>query len=218
MPDTAPVPRANVEHRRAIAFAALLLVAMVGIAVRAGWTQAFDAALIDAIRGVGGAGLLPVVSGLTDSGSFYVLTAISVLATILLFVTGARVQAVRFCLVVAGGRIAVEIVKQLVARARPPIAEQAVAVHSFSFPSSHAANATITYVALAFFLTHFPPHRHWRPALLALAAVLALAIGMSRVWLGVHWPIDVLAGWLFGIGWLALASAVPVPARFRNGT
>ncbi len=195
--------------RFAIAAAAFLIFALLGVAVRMGWTDATDMRVMALVRGIGGASLRGPVVAITTLGNAPVLLGIGSVALLFLLASGERWQAARLALIVLGGRLAVEFVKDLVTRARPPLIDRAVAAAGWSFPSAHAANATVTCCALAFILTG--RRRAARPALLTLAALIALAIGASRVWLGVHWPVDVLAGWLFGIGWLALGAALPLP-------
>lgn len=100
-----------------------------------------------------------------------------------------------------GGRALVEIQKVQTARIRPEEHEHLVQVQTLSFPSGHAANATMIYLSLALLLTTSFPHR----ALALWAAVwMALLVGTSRVVLGVHWPSDVIAGWAFGLLWTLL--------------
>ena len=194
---------------RAPAAAALLLTALLAIAVYAGRVQPIDVALLGRIRGVGGPALLHPMIVLTDLGSLPVLFAAVFLAALLLVAAGRRGEAAWLAGTAFGGRILVELIKLAVARGRPPLIQHAVAVESWSFPSSHTANVTITLVALALFLARGGARR---PAL-AVAGGLAFAVGCSRLWLGVHWPSDVMAGWLFGIGWLGLI--MPAAARRR---
>jgi undecaprenyl-diphosphatase len=104
-------------------------------------------------------------------------------------------------LATGGGRLLVELQKAQTARIRPAEQPQLVEVHNLSFPSGHAANATIVFVALAFLLTATWPRR----ALALWAAVwLSILVGVSRLVLGVHWPSDVIAGWAFGLFWTLL--------------
>lgn len=96
------------------------------------------------------------------------------------------------------GRLLVELLKIWTDRLRPQAHEHLVAVESMSFPSGHAANATIVYLSLAILLFRDAP---WRGPMLWAAVWLALASGISRVLLGVHWPSDVIAGWALGLIW-----------------
>ena len=96
-----------------------------------------------------------------------------------------------------GGRLMVELLKQSVGRLRPDLEMHAVTVQSLSFPSGHAANSMIAFVAIALFCA--PARR--RGSALTLAIAASLAVGATRPLLGVHWPSDVLAGWIFGLAW-----------------
>ena len=102
------------------------------------------------------------------------------------------------------GALAVTLVKALIARSRPDLVERLMEEASHSFPSGHAANSAIVYLTLATLL--FPVIRGWRMRgfVLAVAMLLVALIGVSRVYLGVHWPSDVLAGWAFGSCWALL--------------
>ena len=91
------------------------------------------------------------------------------------------------------------LIKVVVDRPRPATLHL-VPVASASFPSQHAAQAAAVLPALVLALAH----GRLRTALLAVAVPLAIAIGLSRVYLGVHYPTDVLAGWALGAAWLAV--------------
>jgi membrane-associated phospholipid phosphatase len=103
--------------------------------------------------------------------------------------------------VVAVGRGLAEIQKYWVARVRPDAEPHLVFVHTSSFPSGHAANSMIFYLALALALT---AGTRWQRPAVAGAVLLSLLIGISRVMLGVHWPSDVIGGWAFGMLWVLL--------------
>jgi len=105
-----------------------------------------------------------------------------------------------FGLTIASGRIAVEAMKYLVGRARPPVNRHLVDVVTASFPSSHSAGTALTVFAVLAI---------WRPRRMIWIGGIALivAIGLSRIMLGVHWPSDVLAGWGFGVFWVSACFA-----------
>ena len=99
------------------------------------------------------------------------------------------------------GRLLVELQKDWTARVRPDAIGHLVPVDSLAFPSGHAANATMVWLCLALLLSHGGRGR----AFAVWAAVwLILAVGLSRIMLGVHWPSDVIAGWAFGLFWTIL--------------
>lgn len=153
-------------------------------------------------------GWAPAVRLLTDAGGFRSLGPLA-LAMIALLLLRNRRQDARWLLVAIGsGRMLVEAAKLVLARPRPPLPGRLDEVTSLSFPSSHAAGSMLTMLALALL---FGRDRPWlTPAL----AAFALAVGWSRLALGVHWPGDVLAGWGFALLWIGTASRW-LPARKR---
>ena len=117
---------------------------------------------------------------------------------------------------VAGAGVLAEIwVNHVIGRVRPPVADWAGAASGASFPSGHATNATLFALACGWAWTGRIRPGWRRRAVWAGAAVYPGAVGWSRVWLGVHWPTDVLGGWLFGLAWMAGAAAVVLSLRRR---
>jgi membrane-associated phospholipid phosphatase len=103
----------------------------------------------------------------------------------------------------------------MVGRARPPVADWAGTAGGPAFPSGHTTAATIFAASCAWALTTRIRVGRPRVVLWSVAGAFALAAGWSRVWLGVHWPTDVVGGWLFGVSWSALAVVTVVAARRR---
>jgi undecaprenyl-diphosphatase len=98
--------------------------------------------------------------------------------------------------------------KQIFAAPRPDLLPHLDIVHSFSFPSGHSAGAMILFGGLALI-----SGRRWTYVLGGAGVAL---IGVSRIWLGVHWPSDVLAGWIVGVGWLGFCRPWLPPREERH--
>lgn len=97
------------------------------------------------------------------------------------------------------------LLKNIFARARPSFEQPLLVLHSYSFPSGHTAGATAFYGVLAAFLICRTPSWRWRVAIALLALLMVALVGLSRVYLGAHYPSDVLAAMVAGSGWLALS-------------
>lgn len=112
-----------------------------------------------------------------------------------------------FVAVTGGGGIALVIylAKHVVGRQRPPLADALIAPGGYSFPSGHATGAAAVGVLCAWMLTRWVTHR-WavQIAIWAVTAALIVLIGFSRVYLAVHFPTDVLAGWFLGAAWAGI--------------
>jgi undecaprenyl-diphosphatase len=109
------------------------------------------------------------------------------------------------------------LVNQAVGRERPPLADWWGNAGGPAFPSGHTTAATVAAGTLAWALAARVRSPRGRLVLWSSAAVVAMLVGWSRVWLGVHWPSDVLAGWLLGASWVALVvSGVAIAERQRS--
>ena len=150
--------------------------------------------------------LTTVARALSTIGSQKVLLPLVAVVTIVLVVRGARRPALLLVVIWAGGLELYSLAKNVVDRPRPPMHLWLTSASGSAFPSGHATQSLSTYAALALVCTALLPRSRW-PAL-AVAAVLAAGIGLSRVYLGVHWATDVLAGWLAAACWVALVARV----------
>jgi undecaprenyl-diphosphatase len=203
------------EGRTWAAAAALLGFALVAGAVTLRATGGFDAWAAAAVRSLASPGADALFRAATTAASGAVtLSAVLGVAAVAL-AAGAR----RTAAVVASGWLAsalgAQALKLLFARARPSFPYTLAALPSPAFPSGHAMNAVIVWGLLAVVAARrFPAARR---VAIAAAGLLAVAAGLSRVYLGVHWPSDVLGGWAAGAAILApLAAALPGAARARD--
>ena len=184
-----------------VAAVGIVLILLVGLAVDH-WPFAFDRSIILGLRTWGGPSWLPkVAADVTALGGGIVLTIVVVIVAGLLIVQ--RLWLTAFAIIASSisGNIVVEMVKLHVARPRPDIVTHLVTVTHMSFPSGHSANSAIVYLTLAGLASQVTQDRAARRYMLVVAILLVGAIGCSRVYLGVHWPSDVLAGWSFGTLW-----------------
>lgn len=148
------------------------------------------------------------IATFTDLGGAAVMIPLALAGAVLLLIRRRPAAALWLFLTIASGRLIVEALKYLCDRARPPVSDQFVTVSTAAFPSSHSAGTILTLTALLIAFG-IGGRAAW-----ALAGLFALAIGVSRIMLGVHWPSDVLGGWGFGLLWAAMAAS-RLPARDR---
>ncbi|RUY75030.1 phosphatase PAP2 family protein, partial [Mesorhizobium sp. M7A.F.Ca.CA.003.01.2.1] len=105
---------------------------------------------------------------------------------------------------VAGGQMLSSLLKAGIDRPRPELVSHLVNETTLSFPSGHAMLSAVTYLTLGALAARFLPGRTTKIYVLSLAVLTTLLVGISRVYLGVHWPSDVLAGWCAGFVWAML--------------
>jgi undecaprenyl-diphosphatase len=114
-----------------------------------------------------------------------------------------------------GGLVISTLLKWMFSRERPQLVPHLSVVHTSSFPSGHSMLSAVVYLTLGVLLARLVPNRSAKIYFMGLAIFLSFLIGISRVYMGVHYPTDVLAGWTFGalvasVCWLA-ASRMPLP-------
>jgi undecaprenyl-diphosphatase len=110
------------------------------------------------------------------------------------------------------------VLKVIVERPRPALSDHVVFVNSWSYPSGHSLNSMAVLGLLTVLAIRERPGTLRRTALAVLGAFLVVVIGFSRVYLGVHWPSDVLAGWLIGVLWLVVCFTAAHLARGNTRT
>ena len=197
----------------ACAVAFILLAVMVG----AGLTDAFDAAIIEAIRAPELDAVLAPLATITELGSTWAIVVVAAIAFALGVAIGPWRHGLLAALTILLASIVVSLVKVRIARDRPELLEPIIVEHGFSFPSGHATLSMVAYGVLAVLVGRTRLPRWLRSVVIFGLGILVGLIGISRVWLGVHYPSDVLAGWALGgvvvIGYAALSRRVsPAPA------
>lgn len=198
-----------------------LAVLTLGLVVAGGHLQAFDRTLMLALRTgdnhdpLGPLWLEAGVVDLTGLGGTAVLTLMTAAAIGYLILSHRGRTAALVTAAILSGLAANMLLKALFARPRPDLVAHIVEVHSLSFPSSHAMMSALVYLTLGTLLARVQPTRGLRIYVMAVAIALALIVGVSRVYLGVHWPSDVLAGWCGGAAWALLWGAVALVLERR---
>ena len=182
--------------------AAGLAVLLAGAFATSRYPFAFDRNIIVGLRQWHGPMWLPkVAADITALGGGVVLTLMVLIVIGFLLMQRLWLTALATAFASLTGGWAVDLIKGQVLRARPELVPHLVDASGYSFPSGHATSSAVVYLTLAALAGQVTPDRAARRYLLVVAVLLVGAIGCSRVYLGVHWPSDVLAGWSFGTLW-----------------
>jgi undecaprenyl-diphosphatase len=192
----------------ALAAAMLAVFAKIADEVVEGKTHAFDEAVLRALRNpadladpIGPAWLEHVMRDITSLGSFTVVALMTLVSVGYLLIDGKRAAAMFVVVAVTGGVALSEGMKHLFARPRPELVAHLVEVQTASFPSGHAMLSAVTYLTLGALLARIQSRNRLKAYVVSVAILLTLMVGASRIYLGVHWPTDVLAGWCAGAAW-----------------
>jgi undecaprenyl-diphosphatase len=193
------------------------LFAFAGLAevVSEGEVQAIDDAILLWMNGHANPTLDAAALEITALGGVVVVWTVIVISSVFLWQTRHHYSVFLLWIAVLGGNTINFTLKGLFARPRPELFEWRVpfAPHS-SFPSGHSTTAVVLYVTLAYLLARLQPSRLMRRITLAVAALLVVLIGASRVYLGVHHPSDVLAGFTVGLAWATFCALGIEAIRF----
>ena len=179
-----------------------------------GDTLDFDNMILHALREpgnlknpIGPPGLEDAVRDITALGSVAVLTILVVLIVLQLFLFGRARTAAYLTFAVLGGTAISTILKSIFDRPRPDLTG-VVEVYNASFPSGHATVSAVVYLTLGALLAEMSSNRRLKVFYVAAAVGLTLMVGLSRIYLGVHYPTDVLAGWSLGAAWALICVVV----------
>jgi undecaprenyl-diphosphatase len=200
---------------------ALLVMSLAGLAffvfaaiaseMAEGETNAFDYAILLAFRNpadlsdpIGPRWLEEMMRDFTALGSVAVLATLTLGITGFLLLVRKRRVAWMILSMVVGGWLTSTFLKWGYARPRPDLVPHGTMVYTQSFPSGHAMLSAVVYLTLGALLARAYKDPRVKVYLVSIAGALTIIVGISRIYLGVHWPSDVLAGWAAGAGWALL--------------
>ena len=185
--------------------AVLLVWAFIGISgeMVEGDTGAFDMALLRAAQSLrtGHPWVTEVMRDLSGLGSTAVLTLFTIITLGYLVVVRSRSTALLVAAAVIAGTVGINLLKTLFGRSRPDPSFAGLLAPGMSFPSGHAAMSAIVFLTLGALLASTRSRALEQVYILAMATLMTVLVGTSRIALGVHWATDVLAGWALGTAW-----------------
>ena len=161
-------------------------------------TDGFDHAVIQAVRAPALQGILAPLGIITELGSTWAITVIAAVTLLVGVAIGPWRHGLIGAVTIGLASIANSSMKLAIARERPELLEPIIVERGFSFPSGHSALGMVAYGVLAVLVSRSRLPLDVRRAVISGLVVLIGLIGISRIWLGVHYPTDVLAGWAAG--------------------
>jgi undecaprenyl-diphosphatase len=190
--------------------AGVLIFATIATSVKEGATEAFDRRLLLAMRHpgdlspIGSRSVQETARDFTSLGGTAVLALVTLATMGFLALDGKKHMALFTCASVAGGMVMSNLLKDVFQRPRPEIVPHIVYASNTSFPSGHSMLSAVTYLTLGALLARSHKRKALKAYFLLIATLLTLMVGITRIYLGVHWPTDVLAGWIAGAVWALL--------------
>ena len=178
--------------------------------VMEGGTRKLDRTLLLALRHpgdlqpLGSPAIQDAARDITALGSITVLGLLTTGVSLFLALSGKQRMALFVCGSIGSGALVSSLLKGLFERPRPDIVPHAAYVSTSSFPSGHSMLSALTYLALGALLARSQERKLLKAYFILGAVLLTVLVGISRVYLGVHWPTDVLAGWTAGGAWALL--------------
>ncbi|PPS39202.1 phosphatase PAP2 family protein [Chroococcidiopsis sp. TS-821] len=163
-------------------------------------TNAFDTAIMLAMRGIHNPLFDQAMMGTTFLGDPTILFIICLVLGVWLYRHQRRSAANTLAIAYLGALLLQFVLKPVFTRERPALWEQFILLRDYSFPSGHALMSLVVYGLISYILTGYFPQR--QKLITSITVLLVFAIGFSRIYLGVHWPTDVIGGYAAGAVWL----------------
>lgn len=185
--------------------------------VTTGLTQRFDERVLRWFQSHRSETLDEIMLEATVLGSGVVLFMMVAIVSVFLWQTKHHWSVYILLMGVFGGQILNGILKDYFNRPRPSVVEGIDAVHSLSFPSGHAMTSMVVYGSVAYLVARLEPTKLMRLSTWVVTSFIIITVGISRMYLGVHYPSDVLAGYIAGVAWLAFVASSVAAVRFFAG-
>lgn len=183
----------------------------IAIEVRENETRQLDESLLLMMREpgnpsepVGSDRVEEMARDLTALGGLTLLTGVTLVGTGVALFAGLRKLALLGVVSVVTGTMVMNLLKHGFDRPRPTLVEHHTVVHNASFPSGHSMMAAMVYLTLGILLARTQSRKRVRAFIVVISILITLLVGISRVYLGVHWPTDVVAGWALGGAWAVM--------------
>ena len=182
----------------------LFVIILISLLNQATWINSVDVAIIHIVRSMASPLTTTLAIAITSIGNPYSMLGLTVVATLtLLFIR--QTNAALFLLVnMAVFSSLNHIIKEWVARPRPS-AHHLVVANGFSFPSGHSSGALLFFGSLSIIAIYLIKNHYWRNLTIGVCVILTLLIGISRIYVQVHYPTDVLAGFMLALTGLGLS-------------
>lgn len=199
---------------------ALILVCVTAFATLAdevmeGGTQQVDAAVLLWMNSHASPELTGLALDVTALGAGTVVWLVVIVASVFLWVSRHRYSVLLLWVAIMGSGLINTIMKLFFERPRPQLFPWRVPYAGLSsFPSGHSMTSTVCYATLAFLIARLVDSRFLRRFVFGLAAVMVVLIGLSRMYLGVHYPTDVLAGFVMGLAWASFSALMIEALRY----
>lgn len=154
------------------------------------------------------AGITKIFIFFTYLGNWQIIIGLSIVAVVILGLLRKKREIIFLLAALISGEVIKELLKFLIHRPRPDISFSLISENGYAFPSGHAVMSVIFYGAIVYFIYKLCKKTRQKIILLTGLATLIILIGLSRIYLGVHWASDIVGGWLIGLSILAFFIAV----------
>lgn len=187
-----------------IGLISLLAFSFIAFIVSANKVVQFDHSVISFVQGFENSALTTVMKLLSFIGDTKSVIVLTILVIIFLYlVLKHRVELILFVVAIIGSAMLNQLLKYSFQRARPDL-HRLIEIDSYSFPSGHAMSAFTVYTIISFLLWRHIHSRAGRTILIIFSALMIVGIGLSRIYLGVHYPSDIIAGYFASGCWLGI--------------